>query len=399
MKRFLWLFLGFLLLSCQPQNAKSTVYLIDGDKVLTLHADSNTPAAILAQAGVKLSPTDKIHFNGVNLPSDFSLPPGGPYTLQIRRAHKLTLSTPDGQTSLETTAATVGQALAQVGLQLYASDYVEPAPETPIKADITVTYRPAREISISVDGQTVPVKSSALTVGQALVSAGIPLLGLDESLPAESDPLPADGQIKVVRVNEVVSLVEKTIPFSKKFEYSVDLAVGTQKVVQAGEPGLMVSRVRVRYEDGIEVERITEAETLVRQPKESIISLGTQVTIQTLDVPGGQIQYWRAVQMYATSYSPCRSGGSKCSYGTASGMPVKQGVVAVTRALYNQLAGSQVYIPGYGVAVIGDVGGGFPDGRLWIDLAYSDEDWQNWGGMVTVYFLAPAPASIPAILQ
>jgi hypothetical protein len=45
------------------------------------------------------------------------------------------------------------------------------------------------------------------------------------------------------------------------------------------------------------------------------------------------------------------------------------------------------------------VGGGFPDGRLWIDLGYSDEDWQNWGGMVTVYFLAPAPATIPAALQ
>jgi 3D (Asp-Asp-Asp) domain-containing protein len=250
-----------------------------------------------------------------------------------------------------------------------------------------------------VDGITVTVKSSAQTVGQALASAGIPLLGLDKSLPGESDPLPAGGQIKVIRVNEVVTLAEKSIPFSKKYEYSADLAVGTQKVLQAGEPGLMVSRVRVRYEDGVEVERTTEAETLVRQPKDSLVSLGTQVTVQTLDVPGGQIQYWRAVQMYATSYSPCRSGTSKCSYGTASGIPVKHGVVAMTRALYNQLAGTQVYVPGYGVAVIGDVGGGFPDGRLWIDLGYSDEDWQNWGGMVTVYFLAPAPASIPDSLN
>jgi 3D (Asp-Asp-Asp) domain-containing protein len=284
-------------------------------------------------------------------------------------------------------------------LQLYVADTIEPALETPVKADITVTYSPAQELGISVDGQTVTVKSSALTVGQALASAGVPLLGLDKSLPAESDPLPADRQVKIIRVSEVVSLVEKSIPFAKKFEYSADLAVGAQKVIQAGEPGLMVSRVRVRYEDGAEIERVTEAETLVRQPKDSVVSLGTQVTVQTLDVPGGQIQYWRAVQMYATSYSPCRSGTSKCSSGTASGIPVKHGVVAMTRGLYNQLAGSQVYIPGYGVGVIGDVGGGFPDGRLWIDLGYSDEDWQNWGGMVTVYFLAPAPASIPDILN
>jgi uncharacterized protein YabE (DUF348 family) len=399
MKRLVWLLLVLALVSCQPQSAKTTIYLLDGDKVLNLQVDSNTLADILALAGVTLTPADKIHFNGVDLPADFSLPPGGPYTLQIRRAHTLTLVTLDGQTSFQTTAATVGQALAQTGLQLYAADYIEPALETPVTADLTVTYRPARELVISVDGETVTVKSSALTVGQALASAGIPLLGLDQSLPGESDLLPADGQIKVIRVTETVSLVEKSIPFSKKYEYSADLAVGTQKVIQVGEPGLMVSRVRVRYEDGVEVERTTEAETLVRQPKDSLVSLGTQVTVQTLDVPGGQIQYWRAVQMYATSYSPCRSGTSSCSYGTASGLPVKHGVVAMARALYNQLAGTQVYIPGYGVGVIGDVGGGFPDGRLWIDLGYSDEDWQNWSGMVTVYFLAPAPATIPDILN
>lgn len=399
MKRLLWLLLALTLVSCQPQNAKTTVYLLDGDQVLSLQADSNTPASILAQAGVTLSPADKIYFNGVDLPTDFSLPPGGPYTLQIRRAHTLTLATPAGQTSFQTTAATIGQALAQTGLQLYAADFVEPPVETPFKADLTVTYRPARELTISVDGKTVTVKSSALTVGQALASAGIPLLGLDKSLPGESDPLPANGQIKVIRVTEIVSLVEKSIPFSKKYEYSADLAVGAQKVLRVGEPGLMVSRVRVRYEDGVEVARTTEAETLVRPPKDSLVSLGTQVTVQTLDVPGGQIQYWRAVQMYATSYSPCRSGTSNCSYGTASGLPVKRGVVAMVRGLYNLLAGTQVYIPGYGVAVIGDVGGGLPDGHLWIDLGYSDDDWQNWGSMVTVYFLAPAPATIPDILQ
>jgi hypothetical protein len=71
----------------------------------------------------------------------------------------------------------------------------------------------------------------------------------------------------------------------------------------------------------------------------------------------------------------------------------------MTRDLYNQLSGSQVYIPGYGIAVIADVGGGFPDGRLWIDLGYGDDDFQGWSGMVMVYFLAPAPASIPAALR
>lgn len=399
MKRFFWLILAFVLLACQPQKTTTAFTLLDGERVIQLESDSSTPAAALAQAGVTLLPADFLLFRGAIFPADFALPPGGTYTLQIRRAHQLTLVTPEGETTLQSAAATVGEALNQAGLTLSAADSIEPPPETPLAADLTVTYRPARELTVRVDGLTVPIKSAARTVGQALAQGGIPLVGLDLSLPGEVDPLPADGQIQVIRVQETVSYEPTLIPFSKKFEYSADLAVGEQKVLQTGEPGLKLSRVRIRYADGVEVARTTEAETLVRQPTESIVSLGTQVTVQSLEVPGGQIQYWRAVQMYATSYSPCRSGISACSYGTASGLPVKHGVVAMTRAFYAALSGSQVYIPGYGVGVIADVGGGFPDGRLWIDLGYSDEDWQNWGGMVTVYFLAPAPATIPSVLQ
>ena len=250
-----------------------------------------------------------------------------------------------------------------------------------------------------MDRASAAIKSSQVTVGQALAAAGYGLSGLDNSEPAEFEPIPADGQVRIIRVRETVTLVQKTVPFTKKYVYSTSQAVGEIKVIQAGEPGLIISRVRTRYEDGVPVKKTTEAESTVKLPKESIISLSSQVQAQTLDIPGGQVEYWRAVQMYATSYSPCNSGTPKCSYGTASGLPVKQGVVALVPSLYNQLAGTRVYIPGYGIGVVGDVGGGFPDGRLWIDLGYSDNDYQSWAGEVTVYFLTPAPASIPAGLN
>ena len=75
-------------------------------------------------------------------------------------------------------------------------------------------------------------------------------------------------------------------------------------------------------------------------------------------------------------------------------------------SMYNALAGQQLFIPGYGHATVADVGGGsIIEKNLgvartkWIDLGYSDNDWQEWGTWVTVYFLAPAPASIPYLLQ
>jgi hypothetical protein len=65
-----------------------------------------------------------------------------------------------------------------------------------------------------------------------------------------------------------------------------------------------------------------------------------------------------------------------------------------------------VYIPGYGVATIGDTGGGpiietaFGVARTqWIDLGYDDNNIGALSGWVTVYFLEPAPAEIPYFLK
>lgn len=394
-KRIAWLLLTLALVSCQPQ-AATIVHIIDGQNVVTLQPASQTPAALVAQAGLVLSPADKIYLNGFELPTDYVLPQGGTYTLQIRRAVEITLLTPDGQSTFQTAAATIGQALTQRGIQLYAADFLSPPAEAAVNGPLTVTYRPARDLTVSVDGNSITVKSSAQTVGRALAEAGIALLGLDISLPGEAEGVPGDGQIKIVRVAESVVLLEKAVPNQIEYQMSDQLELDTQNLLQAGEPGLAVSRVRIRTEDGQEVSRETEPETLVKPPVNRIVGLGTQVVVRTVD----GLQYWRAVRMYATSYSPCRSGvPDRCYTGTASGLPAQKGVVAMKRAWFNAMRGQQVYVPGYGVAVIGDVGGGFPDGRPWIDLAYSDDDWQNWSGWVTVYFLTPVPANIIYSMQ
>jgi len=112
------------------------------------------------------------------------------------------------------------------------------------------------------------------------------------------------------------------------------------------------------------------------------------------------IEYWRAVEMFATSYSPCRLGvPDLCSNTTASGLPLQRGVVGTIRSWYNVMNGQQLYIPGYGFAVIGDLGAGYPDGRPLIDLGYGDDDYIPWHSWVTVYFLPPVPDSIIYILK
>jgi uncharacterized protein YabE (DUF348 family) len=115
------------LTSCQLQTAKTSIFIQDGGQVYTLATSEHLPTKILAEANIILSPADRLLYQGVAIPLDQPLPEAQSYTLQVRRAVTLTLVTPDGQQVIETSAFTVGQALAEAGIPLYAADWLGPA--------------------------------------------------------------------------------------------------------------------------------------------------------------------------------------------------------------------------------------------------------------------------------
>jgi 3D (Asp-Asp-Asp) domain-containing protein len=200
-----------------------------------------------------------------------------------------------------------------------------------------------------------------------------------------------------VRVQERVLVEQEPLPFDTELQPVDDLELDSRKVVQAGEFGLTARSVRIRYEDGQEVSRKVEDEWIARQPQTRIMGYGTQIKIRTMNTPDGPIQYWRAVQMYATSYSPCRIYDDHCDSYTALGETLRKGIVAMTNQWCRTTCGDQVYVPGYGVGTVADTGGGIP-GRYWIDLGYSEEDYVSWHQNVTVYFLTPVPSNIMWVL-
>jgi len=404
MKRMLWLAIAGLpfLASCQPAT-QTTVYILDGDQVHSFYTSSRIPSSLLEQAGVSLGPDDRMMYNGETIDPDETLPAAGLYTLQVRRAVTVDIFQPDGETqSIQTSAHTVGQALEEAGISLYATDRLSPPAETPLTQDIQVTYQPARPLSITADGQTIQVRSAAETVGQALADAGIPLQGLDYSLPSDSESIPENGQIRVIRVQEVVALTQKTLPYTSDFQPTADLELDQQAIIQVGENGLSISRVRVRYEDGLEVSRQTEGESVVRPPQDEVVGYGTRIVIRTTQTPDGPIEYYRSLYVYATNYSPCNSMASRCYYYTASGKPVQKGVIGVEIPWYRVMRGQPVYVPDYGHATIEDNGVSFED-RYWIDLGWSEEEWALYGSSLysywtTVYFLTPVPSAILYVL-
>ncbi len=406
MKSLHWLVLSltFLLISCQPQ-APSSITIIDGGQIHYVSSTERVPLILFTQNGITPQLNDRVLLNGVSFPIDQSLPSTGYIQLQLRRAVTLNIVAPQGQRTIQSSAFTVGQALDEAGYLLTTNDLIDPPAATSITQSMTVTYTPARDLTISVGKSTMKVRSAAGTVGEVLAEAGIPLIGADTSSPSENEAPPVDGQIQVTRVYETTSVELKPIPFTTKTIESVDVPLGEEDLIQPGVDGLAMIRTRIRFENGEEVSRVTESETVMREPQEKIVASGERIVL----VPaGGDIpyDYWIAVQMYATVYSPCASGTGGCSYGTASGARAGQGIVAVDYSIYSYLAGMKVYIPGYGLATIGDTGGGpiiesaFGVPRTqWIDLGFNEGEMRNMTGWVTVYFLAPAPAEVPYFLK
>jgi uncharacterized protein YabE (DUF348 family) len=234
-------------------------------------------------------------------------------------------------------------------------------------------------------------------IGTQLAHNKQPLMGLDYSVPSEEQPL-SNEPVQIQRVSDTFLLEQKVLPFTYLTQPDDQVELDQQIVTQTGEYGLAVDFTRIRSVNGLESGRTTISSNIIRPPRDQILSYGTKASLKQMDIGGTTIEYWRAVSMFATSYSPCRLGIPGCSTATASGAKVAKGIVAVVYRWYVNMRGQQVYIPGYGFATIADTGGGIP-GKAWIDLGYSDEDYETWAEWVTVYFLAPIPANILYVLN
>ncbi len=373
-----------------PPAGAPWVWVWVGEQPRPVRATQPIPANLLASLGVRLYPGDRLRCDGVVIDPAAPRPWREGQVLQVEPGRPLRWVSPQGVRVGHVSAATVGEAAWQMGARWRVNDALGPSGTTPLSWARSVRYGPARPALVRTPQGEQVLWARADTVGAALAQGGLALEGLDFVDPGENTPWPGKGPLRLVRVREEIRLEQRPLAYQVRYEPQPDLEIDQLKVVQEGALGVEVRRVRVRYQDGQEVARQTEASWVARPPQDRIVGYGTKIVIRTLDTPSGPIRYWRALKVYATSYSPCRLGTGYCNDITASGRKLHKGIVAVLRSWFYSMNGQRVYVPGYGVGVIGDVGGGIP-GRHWIDLGYDDDNYVSWHQWVTVYFLAPPP--------
>ena len=384
------------------QHARPVTIIADGN-TYRLQSQSTALVDLLAEAKVKLGPDDLAIANNqpidraanqtyrfLRAPSDVA-----PLKIVLRRAQSVTLDLGNGDVrQIQSPATTVGEALDEAGVELHLADRITPDLDTALTPDLKIEVQQSRPIHVDVDGRTLHTRTLRQSIGEVLSDLGVTLIGEDYTQPPLDAAVEANTSVTVVRVREEVLIEQETIPFDTVTIADPTMELDTS-LERAGHSGVSQKRTMIRYENGQEVKRVADPDFIVLQaPVNKELRYGTNVVIRTLDTPSGPIEYWRKIRAYATSYSAATSGTPQTAkwYGiTATGLPMKKGIVAVDPSVIR--LGTQLYVNGYGVGLAADTGSGVR-GR-WVDLGYDDNNLQGWWWWVDVYLLTPAPANIP----
>ena len=408
--------------------AVPVVVVADGAR-RTLHTHSRSVKEILEEAGVTLRPGDELWVNGrlveerldgqgaadslsgtsaqgpllvqsLSLAggtepravstrggADRASPPPISH-IEIKRATLYYVHDGGIRQALRSTQRTVGQALHEGRVLLYAGDRVYPDLNTLLAPGLHVRIQRGVPVSIAVDARVLRTRTLRPTVGEVLAELGVALVGKDYVEPALDAEIRPEMRIRVVRVVEKTVVEQEQIPFETDWVADASLELDHRRVDEAGHNGLRRRRYRAVYEDGQEVERYLEDDWSAREPETRRISYGTRIVVRTLDTPEGPIEYWRRIRVFLTSYTEATCGKSPGdpTYGiTRLGWKMRHGIIAVDPQVIRLR--SQLYVPGYGPGVAGDTGG-LITGRH-IDLGHDVDNFVMYFQWAYVYVRTP----------
>ncbi len=391
-----------------------TVHIVVDGEARVHRTLAQTVGEVLTEAGVRWIPEDRITIGGAVVSGEQPLyaaptslrqtasrggrpglaaPPTTEVEIAVQRAVPIAIQDGPATYTFLTVARTLGEALLENGITLYAADRIQPPLDTPIHGGLRAAIDRSRPVTILADGEVRQTRTRAETVAQLLEEEGLTLGDLDYTVPNAADAIVPGMRMMVVRVREEEIVEREPIPFETEYRPNSQLEIDNQQVEHWGTPGTLSRSLRVRYENGIEVSRTTAREWVEKPPQNRIISYGTKIVPRQLVTPDGTFTYWRKIRVLATAYTAATCGKSRSdpTYGiTRVGWRARKGVIAVDPnviALFTEM-----YVPGYGRGTAADTGGMIKG--LHVDLCYDEDNLVHWWKWVDVYLLgSPPPAS------
>jgi 3D (Asp-Asp-Asp) domain-containing protein/uncharacterized protein YabE (DUF348 family) len=290
----------------------------------------------------------------------------------------------------ETSALTVGDFLAERGIEPSAIDKVYPPVVTKIKDGMGIVYTRYFPITIVADGKRMAAAVDGGTVADVIAdysaATGVEYVCVSEGVGGLNVTENSVIELGSVFVKNFTS--QSSVPFVSRTVENADVPEGGRKVLTAGADGEKEIVTSATYVGGKETKREVVSEKLLKAPVDEIVEIGTKKPEPAVSVfenqsplnydPTPPAEYGSKLTMSATAYSSCYACTGKNPgdywYGiTRSGMKARYGVVAVDPNVIP--LNTKLYVEGYGYCVAGDTGGAIKGKK--IDLYFDSMDTVN----------------------
>lgn len=289
--------------------------------------------------------------------------------------------------------------LDEVGVQLSDQDYYTTEAGEGVSE---ITVQRAMPVSIDNCGQQIETTCYGETVEALLDRMGIAKGGTYQvSVPLNTETY--EGMtITVTSIVETAETYTVEIPFTTTYCEDPTLPVGQEQILVAGQPGQMLCQANVEYQNAAEQRRTVVQETVLEQPVNQLVAVGTGENVDGeampiigdgfIVLPTGEVLTYTHTDTYvATAYTKTDDG---CDDFTANGTQVKVGVVAIDPSVVPY--GTRMFIITedgqyiYGLCTAEDCGTGVDGKRVDLYMETTAECFQFGVRDCTVYFLGDA---------
>ncbi|TQM64190.1 resuscitation-promoting factor [Humibacillus xanthopallidus] len=288
------------------------------DKAVNLSVDGTATAAhvfgttvgdLLDSQGITVKPGDVV------VPAvDAPLNDGD--NVVVKYARTLTL-TVDGKTrTVTTTETTVDGALLALGLRGEGARLSVSRSQTIGRQGLTLTVVTPKSVTVTVDGKTTTKTITAATVGEALRQLGVTLGKADKVNPPVTTQLTSGAKIAVERLTTKDVKRTVAIGYSTTKKKSADLYTDQTKVVTKGVAGVRTVTERRTLKDGKVISTTEVSSVVTKKPVDAVVLVGTKKRPAAAPAPsssggstsGAGINLARAAMW--DSIAQCESGGN-----------------------------------------------------------------------------------------
>ncbi|WP_025778278.1 resuscitation-promoting factor [Brevibacterium sp. VCM10] len=207
-------------------------------------------------------------------------------TITVNTAKKVALSV-DGKESDEwTNANTVGQALADLGVDAKGADLNAKASQRLKDEGNDIEVTTSKDLTVVADGKDHKVSAAVGTAKEALKDTGVKL-DEDDFLSVPMSAEVSDGQVLTVnRVENDTVKDKQAIKAKVETKKSDSLYEGETKVETEGKDGVKQVTYKVKMINGEEVKKEKKDEKVLSEPKTKVVIQGTKKKEEPADTGG-----------------------------------------------------------------------------------------------------------------